>query len=96
MGVDFIVPDTMRIMLLSRSFTFLMLELLSHTRTQYLAEEQTRPSADERKVLAEDPHMVPHNLWRILFRVASLGAVLKIWFLMDRVLSRVIPKYFGV
>jgi hypothetical protein len=61
-GVDRIAPLTMRMASLSWVSIFFTYGLLSQTGAQYSAVEYTNPSADIRRVSADDPQLVPHSL----------------------------------
>ncbi|KAG5860952.1 hypothetical protein JTB14_034952 [Gonioctena quinquepunctata] len=59
--VGLIVPDTARIVTFSW-ISIMCVCLLSHTGAQYSATGYTKPSAEDLKVDAEEPQVVPQSL----------------------------------
>lgn len=94
-GVLFMQPVIVLMVEFSWASNLLVWLLFSHMGAPYSAELYTSPSAALHNVEAEDPHVVPHNFWMMLFLVRILATVFCRWELYVRDLSRVIPRWFG-
>lgn len=74
-GVDLIVPETMRMVFIVCTSIILVCTLLSQIGAAYSAAEHIELSADVCRVSTVDPHEVPHNFCRMFFLVLILAEV---------------------
>lgn len=88
-------PVMMRPVSFRATSTYLVCTDASHTGAAYSATAKHSSRADERKTQGSAPHVVPINLWMILF--LALIFPLRSWqcCLNERVQSSFTPKYLG-